>query len=130
MKQRYILAPALAFILAGCAGSGSNPDVGSGGQQVVGEGESTEITKEEFNQLPKNLSPEELEKRDDTSVVIRAGDDRTIKEYRIGGFLYAIQVIPKIGPPYYLVAADNQGNFFRTDKPEMLIPSWTLFEWD
>ncbi|OED41519.1 hypothetical protein ACH42_13780 [Endozoicomonas sp. (ex Bugula neritina AB1)] len=92
--------------------------------------QSTIITEEEFNRIPKGLRPEELELRDDTTVVIRTGDKRTVKEYRIGGFLYAIQVIPKIGPPYFLVAADNQGNFFHSDKPETLIPSWTILEWD
>ena len=93
-------------------------------------GESAVISEEDFKKIPKNLRPEELERRDDTTVVIRSGDDnRTIKEYRIGGFLYAIQVTPKIGPPYYLVAADNQGNFMRSDRPGILVPSWTIFTW-
>jgi hypothetical protein len=63
-------------------------------------------------------------------VVIRQEGDRTVEEYRVNGFLYAIKVIPKAGPPYYLVAVDDEGNFMRSDQPEgMRIPSWKIFEW-
>lgn len=119
----------LSIIVAGCT---SKQPV-SPGEEVRRPPKVTEepgvISTEAFSKIPKNLRPEELEQRDDTTVVIRSGDNRTLKEYRIGGFLYAIQVIPKVGKPYFLVAADNQGNFIRTDKPGMLVPSWTIFEW-
>ena len=63
-------------------------------------------------------------------VVIRQEGDRTVEEYRVNGFLYAIKVIPKSGPPYFLVAVDDEGNFMRSDQPEgMRIPSWKIFEW-
>ncbi|WP_163830840.1 DUF2782 domain-containing protein [Spartinivicinus ruber] len=68
--------------------------------------------------------------RPDTEVVIKEGKDRTIQEYRHNGFVYAIKVIPKEGKPYFLVAADSEGNFIRTDKHhQMLIPSWKILEW-
>jgi len=63
-------------------------------------------------------------------VTIRTEGDNTIKEYRQNGFLYAIQVTPKGGKPYFLVRADgSDGNFIRSDQPDMLIPSWKIFEW-
>jgi hypothetical protein len=63
-------------------------------------------------------------------VTIRTEGDNTIKEYRQNGFLYAIQVTPKVGKPYFLVRADgSDGNFIRSDQPDMLIPSWKIFEW-
>ncbi|PKM29925.1 MAG: DUF2782 domain-containing protein [Gammaproteobacteria bacterium HGW-Gammaproteobacteria-11] len=63
-------------------------------------------------------------------VVIRQEGDRTVEEYRLNGFLYAIKVTPQNGPPYYLVAVDDEGNFVRSDQPEgMRIPSWKIFEW-
>ncbi len=63
-------------------------------------------------------------------VVIRQEGDRTVEEYRVNGFLYAIKVIPNAGPPYFLVAVDDEGNFMRSDQPEgMRIPSWKIFEW-
>ena len=64
-----------------------------------------------------------------TDIVIRSGKDKTIHEYRINGFLYSIKVIPKIGKPYYLVAVDTVGNFTRSNRPQMLIPSWKILEW-
>jgi hypothetical protein len=66
----------------------------------------------------------------DPDVTIRQEGDKTIQEYRMNGFLYAIKVTPKHGKPYFLVRADgSDGNFIRSDQPDMLIPSWKIFEW-
>jgi hypothetical protein len=60
----------------------------------------------------------------------RSSVDRTIHEYRVNGFLYAVKVIPKGGKPYFLVRADgSDGNFVRSDSPDMLIPAWEIFSW-
>lgn len=66
----------------------------------------------------------------DPEVTIRTEGDRTIQEYRQNGFLYAIKITPKGGKPYFLVRADGtDANFIRSDQPDMLIPSWKIFEW-
>ena len=66
----------------------------------------------------------------DPEVTIRTEGDKTIQEYRQNGFLYAIKVTPKVGKPYFLVRADgSDGNFIRSDQPDMLIPAWKIFEW-
>jgi len=66
----------------------------------------------------------------DPEVTIRQEGDKTIQEYRVNGFLYAIKVIPKGGKPYFLVRADGtEGNFVRSDNPDMLIPAWEIFSW-
>ncbi|MDR9875012.1 DUF2782 domain-containing protein [Pseudomonas allii] len=66
----------------------------------------------------------------DPEVTIRTEGDRTIQEYRQNGFLYAIKVTVKGAPPYFLVRADGtDANFIRSDQPDMLIPSWKIFEW-
>jgi len=63
-------------------------------------------------------------------VTIHTEGDKTIQEYRQNGFLYAIKVTPKGGKPYFLVRADGtDANFIRSDQPDMLIPSWKIFEW-
>ncbi|GGU47938.1 hypothetical protein GCM10009504_00120 [Pseudomonas laurentiana] len=63
-------------------------------------------------------------------VTIRQEGDKTIQEYRQNGFLYAIKITPKHGKPYFLVRADGtEANFIRSDQPDMLIPSWKIFEW-
>ena len=66
----------------------------------------------------------------DPDVTIRTEGDKTIQEYRQNGFLYAIKITPKGAPPYFLVRADGtDANFIRSDQPDMLIPSWKIFEW-
>lgn len=66
----------------------------------------------------------------DPDVTIRQDGDKTITEYRQNGFLYAIKVTPKNGKPYFLVRADgSEGNFIRSDQPDMLIPAWEIFKW-
>lgn len=63
-------------------------------------------------------------------VTVRQDGDRTVEEYRVNGFLYAIKVTPKGGKPYFLVRADgSDGNFVRSDSPDMLIPAWEIFSW-
>ncbi len=63
-------------------------------------------------------------------VTIRQEGDKTVQEYRQNGFLYAIKVTPKHGKPYFLVRADgSDGNFIRSDQPDMLIPAWEIFKW-
>ncbi len=64
-----------------------------------------------------------------TDIVIRAGDERTIREYRVNGQLYAIKVVPKVGKPYYLIAEDSKGEPLHFDDTKMLIPSWKVLEW-
>ena len=66
----------------------------------------------------------------DPDVTIRQDGDRTITEYRQNGFLYAIKITPKKGKPYFLVRADgSEGNFIRSDQPDMLITQWEIFKW-
>lgn len=49
------------------------------------------------------------------------------EEYRIGGRLYMIKVIPQKGPPYYLIDNEGQGNFSRSDlRPSVSPPMWVL----
>ncbi len=62
-------------------------------------------------------------------IVIREFEDKTIHEYRVNGFLYAIKVFPKNGKPYYLVAEDGSDNFTNPDQPDMLVPKWEIFTW-
>lgn len=70
------------------------------------------------------------DEKSEPDVVIRKEGDKTIQEYRVNGFLYAIKVIPKHGKPYFLVRADgSDAPFVRSDQPDMLIPSWQIFKW-
>ncbi|RAR60803.1 DUF2782 domain-containing protein [Onishia taeanensis] len=62
-------------------------------------------------------------------VTIRQQEDRTIEEYRVNGQLYAIKITPKVGPSYFLIDEDGDGNFARQSGDQVAIPSWVLVEW-
>lgn len=60
------------------------------------------------------------------------GDRGSIEEYRAGGVLYMIKVVPAKGAPYYLVDTDGDGNLetrYSDLENGMLIPAWVLLRW-
>jgi hypothetical protein len=59
-------------------------------------------------------------------ITIRQEEDRTIREYRINGELYAIEIRPSRGPSYYLVDHDGDGNFERQEGDRIAVPQWIL----
>jgi hypothetical protein len=61
-------------------------------------------------------------------VTIIAGEDKTIHEYRQGGQLRMVKIIPKWGKPYYLVPADNTEGYGDLERAKTLIPSWVIVE--
>ena len=63
--------------------------------------------------------------------IIRKGK-KTIQEFRRGGRLYMIKVIPDIGPPYYFIDNDGDGKMdVRRDDLDKgsNINMWKIFEW-
>ncbi len=77
---------------------------------------------------PTLLMADELGGEPEVTIIHQG--DKTIEEYRINGFLYAVKVIPENGEPYFLVRADgNDGDFMHSGKPQLRIPSWKIFSW-
>jgi hypothetical protein len=66
-------------------------------------------------------------------VVIRNDGDKTFYEYRRGGEVIEIKVVPKYGKPYYLKPSDVQetegGQYTQSDAPDVSVPSWVIFRW-
>lgn len=64
--------------------------------------------------------------------IIRKGK-KTIQEFRKNGQLYMVKIIPAVGPAYYLIDTDGDGNMdvkgSDLDKGTQ-INQWKLFEWD
>ena len=64
-------------------------------------------------------------------VVIRNDGDKTFYEYRRGGQIVEIKVVPKYGKPYYLTPADvkneETGSYIQSDAPEISAPTWFIF---
>jgi hypothetical protein len=64
-------------------------------------------------------------------VTIRQEDNRTVHEYRIDGRLYMVKIVPRVGPPYYLMDSNGDGEMdTREDDPNgVVLPQWILFRW-
>lgn len=62
-------------------------------------------------------------------ITVRQEEDRTIREYRVNGQLYAIRIEPARGPAYFLVDDDGDGDFEISDSERIAIPNWVLFSW-
>ena len=65
----------------------------------------------------------------EVTIVERERD--TVFEYRINGRLYMIKVVPQVGPPYYFVDQDGDGNMETraTDYTLIRVPQWVLATW-
>jgi hypothetical protein len=62
-------------------------------------------------------------------ITVRQEEDRTVREYRVNGQLYAIEIQPSAGPSYFLVDDDGDGDFRRSDNERIAVPSWVLISW-
>lgn len=83
-------------------------------------------------QLEPLPEPEVNEEELQPEVTIRQEGRNKVEEYSIGGRTYMIKVIPPIGPPYYLLDTDGDGNMDvrRSDLEENLrIHQWKILEW-
>ncbi|MFP4138237.1 MAG: DUF2782 domain-containing protein [Halomonas sp.] len=67
-------------------------------------------------------SDEDLE----PDITTRQEEGRTVREYRINGELYAIEIRPSSGPSYSLVDRDGDGNFERHEGDRIPVPDWVL----
>ena len=63
-------------------------------------------------------------------VTITKYTEQTVEEYRAGGKLYMIKIIPKIGKPYYLVDDQGDGKFSRQESLDSGVrpPRWVIHE--
>ena len=65
---------------------------------------------------------------DEPEVTITKQTVQTVEEYRVGGRLYMIKVIPQVGPPYYLVDDQGDGKFSRQESLDSGVrpPRWII----
>lgn len=58
-------------------------------------------------------------------------EDATIEQYRVGGQLRYVKIIPRSGPPYYLVDTDGDGvlDERHTGLENPPVQQWLLMEW-
>lgn len=65
---------------------------------------------------------------DQPEVTITKENVQTVEEYRVGGKLYMIKIIPKVGKPYYLVDDRGDGKFSRMESLDSGVrpPQWVI----
>lgn len=96
----------------------------------VGTADDSEPLEKPPEPLDRTRTDEELE----PTVTIKERDRVTVYEYRLNGLLYAVKVVPKNAPAYYLVDSDGDGlletRSHDLTAPEInRIPAWVLFRW-
>ena len=68
----------------------------------------------------------------DPDIAIVEEEDKTVYEYRDNnGRLYMVKVVPKVGPPYYLLDTDGDGELDtqQYDPTRVAVQMWELFRW-
>lgn len=62
--------------------------------------------------------------------ILKRGTD-TVEEYRVGGKLYMLKVIPAYGRPYYLIDEKGDGRMTRQDSLDsgLRVPMWVIHSW-
>lgn len=64
-------------------------------------------------------------------VTIVKSETETREEYRLNGKLYMVRVTPAVGPEYYLIDQQGDGNFIRQEGPgDLVSPAmWKVYTW-
>lgn len=92
--------------------------------------EEIEEPMPEMPEMPMPIEDNEAMEADIT--IIRKGDE-TIQEFRKNGELYMVKIIPDIGPAYYLIDTNGDGNMDveGSDLDRNLeVNQWKILEWD
>ncbi len=63
-------------------------------------------------------------------VVIIAGKDKVVYEFRQNGQLRMVRVVPKWGKPYNLVPRDRTRGCGDLEQADMLVPEWVIVEFE
>lgn len=61
-------------------------------------------------------------------VTIIDEEERTVFEYRQGGVLRMVKVVPDWGKPYYLVPRDPTAGYEDLERADTLLPNWVIVE--
>ncbi len=69
----------------------------------------------------------------EADITITRRGDKTIHEYRVNGQIYKIKIVPDIGPAYYFVDPDGDGQMEELQDGDFdqgtKINQWTIFSW-
>lgn len=89
--------------------------------------------EEESSEVPEPPLPVQSGEELEPDITIIRKGKKTIQEYRKGGRLYMVKVVPDIGPPYYFLDTNGDGklDIRRSDlSQDSNVNMWKIFEWD
>ncbi|MHB8345671.1 MAG: DUF2782 domain-containing protein [Acidiferrobacterales bacterium] len=114
MRRHWLLA---VLLLLSCGGTYA-ADAGAGDVQTPSPAAKFPLPKppaESTDQLP---APQ---------VTITTHGTTRYKQFRVGGVVYMVEVIPAKGPPYYLIDRSGTGQFSRSNiAPRLSPPMWLI----
>jgi hypothetical protein len=67
----------------------------------------------------------------EADITIIQRDRQRIEEYRVGGRVVMLRIVPTKGRPYYLIDSDGDGNFDtrRNDLDPPALVRWEILRW-
>ncbi len=87
----------------------------------------------EMIEVPEMPMPVEDGEPMDADITITRKGKKTIHEYSVNGKIYKIKIIPDVGPAYYFIDPDGDGEMeevMASDLDDKLkINQWTIFSW-
>jgi len=88
---------------------------------------------EALPQVPEPPMPVQSGENMEPDITITRKGDKKIREYRRGGRLYMIEVVPDVGPPYYFLDVNGDGRLdVRSSELDHAnrVNLWKLLEWN
>ena len=80
--------------------------------------------------IPPKVPGEQVE----PTVTIREEEGQLIEDYRMNGRVYMVKITPKVGPPYYYIDTDGDGQLELDMDKNAMNPvqpvHWKIKEWD
>lgn len=90
------------------------------------------VELEDLNDAPPPPSIIDSGETLEPEITIISQEEKTIEEYRLNGKLYMVKVTPAVGPSYYLIDRDGDGDL-ETNRDgideNFAVPQWVLFSW-
>lgn len=97
-------------------------------QEPVAVPEASEVPE-----VPEMPMPVENGEPMDADITITRKGKKTIHEYSVNGKIYKIKIIPDIGPAYYFIDPDGDGEMEEVKASDLddklKINQWTIFSW-
>lgn len=69
----------------------------------------------------------------EADITIRREGDKVIQEYKVNGKIYKIKIVPAVGPAYYFIDPDGDGEMEEVSESDLVngmkVNQWTILSW-